>query len=229
MALKFNITKAVYDALSDELKGEYIAGEKDGEYVLDVQGLPQGEDVGPIKRALEAERTAKNSLKRDLDAANLKIAEFPNVDELKATHKQETGKLKTFVDNSLRDSVATSMAAKISTAPNLLAPHIASRLKVDLSGDEPKTVILGKDGKPDPEMTLELLQQEVVANPEYKAIIIASKASGGGAPKSPLVNRPGSGTLPQDGERTVDLSKLHGKDLVAALDAKKAASAEAQQ
>lgn len=227
MALKYLLTAAAYNALSDELKGEYKAGDKDGEYVLDVTDYPQGEDVGPIKRALQSERDAHKVTKTKLGEAETKIAEFPDVEELKKSHKEATGKLTKFVDSSLREGVALAMATKISTAPALLAPKIAERLKVDLSGDEPKTVILGKDGKPDAEMTIEKLQQEVVANPEFKAIIIASKASGG-MPKTPTIKPPGGGMPAQEGE-TPNLARMDPKSLAERIKANKATAAEAQQ
>jgi hypothetical protein len=133
-----------------------------------------------------------------------------------------------FVDKTLKDSVALSLATKISTAPALLTPKIAERLSVDMSGDEPKTVILGKDGKPDPEMTIEKLQQEVVANPEYKAIIIASKASGAGGAARPLVKPLGGGMPAQDGEQGFDASKAAPKDLAAKIKERKEAQAQQQ-
>jgi hypothetical protein len=90
--------------------------------------------------------------------------------------KRKRASLRNFANKTLKESVATAIASKISTAPALLAPKIAERIAVDLTGDEPKTVFLGSDGKPNAELTAEKIQQEVVANPEYKAIIIASKA-----------------------------------------------------
>jgi hypothetical protein len=134
----------------------------------------------------------------------------PNVEELKATHEAEKGKLTNFANKTLRESVATAIASKISTAPALLAPKIAERIAVDLTGDEPKTVFLGSDGKPNAELTAEKIQQEFVANPEYKAIIIASKASGGGAPARSLV-KPLGGGAPQDGEQSFDASKANAE------------------
>ena len=52
MALKHKINKAAYDKLSDELKAEYMVGETDGEFVLDVTGLPEAPDVGRDGRRL---------------------------------------------------------------------------------------------------------------------------------------------------------------------------------
>jgi hypothetical protein len=226
MALKFKLNKKAYDALSDEQKELYVAGETDGEFVLDVTDLPQGEDVGPIKRALEGERGKNKTLTQQLSDANDKISAFPDVDALKTTHEADKAKLTGFVNKSLKDSVALTLATKISTAPELLAPKIAERLSVDMTGDEPKTVILGADGKPDATMTIEKLSQEVVANPAYKAIIIASKASGAGGSAKPLIKPLGGGTPAQDGEQGFDASKAAPKDLAARIKERKEASAQ---
>jgi hypothetical protein len=225
MALKFVLTAAAYSALSDEMKPLYIAGDKDGEMKLDVTGMPEPEDTGPLKRALQSEKDAHKETKKTLGETADKLAAVPNVEELKKTHEAEKGKLTNFANKTLRESVATAIASKISTAPALLAPKIAERIAVDLTGDEPKTVFLGSDGKPNAELTAEKIQQEFVANPEYKAIIIASKASGGGAPaRSPI--RPLGGGAPQDGEQSFDASKANPKDLAARISERKAAEAQ---
>ncbi len=228
MAMRFKLTKAQYDALTDETKGEYIAGDKDGEYVLDVTGLPEPEDTGPLKRALDAEKLAHKETKAALGTAKDTIAAMPDVEALKATHEAEKGKLSKFADKTLKDSVATSIATKISTAPTLLAPKIAERIAVDMTGDEPKTVFLGADGKPDPSLTVEKISEEFVANAEFKAIIIASKATGGGAPARPLINPLGGGAPQGEQGKTFDAAKAKPADLVAAIKAKKEAAAQQQ-
>jgi hypothetical protein len=229
MALKFKINKSAFEKLSDEMKNEYIAGENDGEYVLDVSDLPKGEDVGPVKRALEAEKNKSKGLKAQLDEANGKIEAMPNIDELKANHEKETGKLKTFADKSLRESVATELAAKISTAPALLKPIILARLSVDLSGDEPKTIVLGPDGKPAADFTIDKLREELVANKDYKTIMIGSKATGGGAPGTGT--KPLGGGAPKVGEqedgKVPDLSAMKPDAFAERISARLAAKAEA--
>lgn len=125
-----------------------------------------------------------------------------------------------FIRKSLVNGTATAMATKISTSPTLLSKAIAERLSVDFDGDEPELVILGADGKPAAGLTLDGLQKEFVANKEFASIMIASKASGGGAPKAGADNKTGGGAPASDS--TVDLSKLSGKDLAARLKAQKA-------
>lgn len=230
MAMKFKINKAAYDKLSDELKGEYIAGESDGEFVLDVTDLPTGEDVGPVKRALEAERTAHKATKTKLTEAQTTIANAPDVEALTANHAKETGKLKAFAEKTLIDNAALALATKISTSPAILLPHIKSRLVTDMTGDEPVTKVIGADGKPS-DMTIDKLGEEFVANADFKTIIKASNGSGGGTPPNPTIKPLGSGTLPKAGEQgeAPDFSKLPPKDLAAHLKAKKEANAQAQQ
>lgn len=225
MALKYLLSSTAFNALDDGQKELYKAGDKDGEYVLDITGLPEPEDTGPLKRALQAEKDAHKETKAKRDEYKATIDGFPNVDELKATHEAEKGKLAKFADKTLKDSVANGIAAKISTAPSLLAPKIAERIAVDMTGDEPVTVFLGKDGKPDAALTVEKISEEFVANPEYKAIIIASKASGGGAPAKPSF-KPLGGGAPQGEPANFDAARAKPGALVEHLKAKKAAQAQ---
>lgn len=224
MALKHKIKKSEYEKLSDELKAEYVAGDNDGEYVLDVTGLPEPEDVEPIKRALAREKETVKTLKKEKADLQSKVDDAPDVEKLKADHEAETKKLRTFAEKTLIDAQAEALAAKISTSPKLLAPVIRARLIADMTGDEPVTKVLGADGKPS-DLTIEKLGEELVANPDYKAIIVASKAKGGGAPSPAL--KPGGGGAPTgDQDKTVDLSNLGGKDLAARIAERKAAAAQ---
>jgi len=114
--------------------------------------------------------------------------------------------------------------------PDKLTPQRAralERISVDMTGDEPKTVFLGSDGKPNAELNAEKISQEFVANPAYKAIIIASKATGGGAPaRQPSIKPLGGGT-PQ-GEQNANFNAATAKpgELVERIKAKKAAQAQ---
>ncbi len=227
--LKFKIDKKTYEALSDEMKAEYEAGDKSGEFVLSVEGLPEADDPAPFIRARDAEKAKHALTKKELAELKAKLDEVPDVEALKADHEKEVGKYKAFTEKSLKDGVAATLAAKISTAPALMKPHLLSRITVDMTGDEPKTVFLGPDGKPDPNYTAEKLSEEFVANADYKAIIIGSKASGGGAPKPAI--KPQGGGAPLDGEQNSgekpDLSKMNPTDFAARIAARKEAEASA--
>lgn len=126
-----------------------------------------------------------------------------------------------FIKKQMIEGTADRIAAKISTQPKLLTKVIAERLTVDFDGDEPELVILGEDGKPNG-LSLEKLEKEFVANKDFAAIIIGSKATGGGAPKGGADNKTGGGAPASD---TADLSKLSPRDLAATLKARKEANA----
>lgn len=228
MALRFKINKAAYDKLSPEFQNEYVTGEAEGDYVLDVSELPTGEDVGPVKRALESERAKNKATKAELDAAKATIAEMPNIEELTANHAKEVGKFKSFTEKTLVYGKAFELASKISTMPKLMAKEIRDRIVVDLSGDEPVARIKGADGKVS-DMTFDKLGEEFVANKDFAGIMIGSKASGGGAPRTPI--KPGGAGSPTDGGqdgKPVNLASLSPKEMVAHIAAGKAARADAE-
>lgn len=229
MALKYLLNSTSYAALSEDMKKEYIAGDKDGEYILDVTDLPKGEDVGPIKRALEVTRGEVKTLKADKSALQAKIDEFPDVEALKKQHEADVGKYKSFTETTLLDATADALATEISTAPKLLAPVIKARLKVDMTGDKPVTQFLDAKGQTSADFNADALKKELVANPDFKAIIVASKASGGGAPK--IAPKTGTGGTPGAGDQqqTTDLSKMTGGDLAARIGERRAAAAASSQ
>lgn len=231
MALKFTINKAAYDALPDAVKSEYIAGEKDGEFQLDVSGLPQGEDVGPVKRALESERTKNKALKGEKDALQATIDAAPDVAALEAKHAKEVGKYKTFTEKTLLDGTANTLAAKISTVPALMSKELKGRMEVDLTGDEPIVRFKGADGKVDPNLTAEKLSAEYVANKDFSTIIIGSKASGGGAPKPTIKPQGGGAPLVGEqgqGDKPFNWATASAAEIAAKIGTDKAAKAEAE-
>lgn len=194
MAMKRTITKEAFAALSDDMKKEYKAS---GDvYVLDLEDY---EDPGELRRARDREKQTAATLKQELDTLKQEIEDAKNSGHAKKgdiaaleeswkaknlqLEQKLNGKIQSregFIRKSLRDNVAYKIATEISTAPNLLLPHILARLDVDLDGDEPATRVLGTDGKPSA-LTVAELKAEFVANKEFSSIITASKASGGGA------------------------------------------------
>lgn len=224
MALAFSIKKAAYDKLSDDMKAEYMAGATDDVFVLDVTGLPAGEDTGPVKRSLENERNAHKATKAKLDEASATISGFPDVEALKTTHAAEVKKYKDFTETSLIDGTAMALAAKISTSPAVLLPHIKSRLVTDLTGDKPVTKVLGADGKVS-DLTVDKLGEEFIANKDFGSIIIGSRASGGGAPRNPIKTLSGGALQGEQDGKAPDVAKMDGKSLAARISARKEAAA----
>lgn len=194
MALKRKITKEAHGKLDDALKAFYV--EKDGEFVLDIDGDTSDDDVAALKRARDRE-------KEEAKAAKLKAKELQEqLDELSGNDAKKRGDIETlekswkeknekitkeftdklaakdsFIKSSLIDANVTKLATKISNNATLMSPHIRNRLDVDFSGDSPVLKVLDKDGKPSA-LSLDDLEKELVANKDFSAIIIGSKASG---------------------------------------------------
>lgn len=235
MAVKRKISKAEYEALSDDKKEFYIENkDRRGEYIVDMDADFNKE----LTETLEALKVTNADLTTKLAEAGTALAEekktkapkdgaIPKDDHdsivaslnkklTDATTAAETtiGKRDAFIKKQLVDAKAQEIAASISTAPKLLLPHIKARLQAKLDGDEPSTVVLDSDGKPSA-FTIEDLTQEFVANKEFAAIITGSKATGGGNPPNALG---GGNALPSD--KPVNLSSLPSGDLVAAMKAK---------
>lgn len=218
MAIKRKISKADYEALSDDRKELYKENpSRKGEYILDMDD-PDNE----LRTALDRTKQEKTELQTKLDEITAKLEELEakggdkdkdkknEVDALEALKKSYETKIAKMTGDAtaaaeksrkqivklLADSKASEIATKISKVPKLMSRAIRDRLDVDLSGDEPKLTVLDADGKPSA-FTLEDLEQEFVANAEYADIIIASKASGGdtgrggqGGGNAPLNGKP---------------------------------------
>lgn len=235
MALKRKINKTTFDKLSEEIKKEYKAGSSDDEFILDTEG---DEDTGALKRAKDREAQLRREAEEKLREATEKLEGLESGDARKKgdietlekswkkkldDKEKELGekltKAQAHIQRTLVDNVAKDIAHKISNAPALLLPHIRSRIVADLDGDEPVTRVLDANGKPSA-LTVEDLQKEFVANKDFSAIILASKASGGAGKPS---NGTGGGapTLNQP-DKPADLSKLNPSQMVEHLKAVKA-------
>lgn len=201
MALKAKINKAAHDKLSDEIKALYKADGDD--FVLDIEGA---DDPAELRRARDREKQAAadatklaadekkraDDLQRKLDdEASTDARKKGDIDALEkswqakidaadAKGKEEGDKLREQLRKLLVENKARSIADEISTSPELLLPHIMSRLSAELDGDEPKTRVLDVDGKPSA-ATIDDLKKELLATAKFAPILKASNASGGGA------------------------------------------------
>lgn len=240
MALKRKIDKAAFDKLSKDLQAEYV--EKDGEYVLDVEG-GSDDDNGALRRAKDrAVQERKDAEKRAREAEE-KLAELDDndarkkgdIEKLEASWKDKHEKQKEeyeaklatkdkFISTTLVDSVAQQMASKISTSPALILPHIKARLQADLDGETPSTKVLDASGNVSA-ATVADLEKEFVDNKDFASIIVASKAKGGGAPDKGQQRQGGASQQP--GDKPAPLAAMSGADLAATLKAKKEADANA--
>lgn len=241
MALKAVLDKL--DGLPEDVKKEYKQGE-DGKFVLDVDGVDNLPSIGPLKRAKDhevaARKTAETKLKETTDALtalqeerdNLLRGAIPkaDVEKLEGSYKTKLAarekELSTQIDQltgqlneTLVDSVAKGMAAKVSKSPELMLPHIKGRLKMEIGTDgKAVTKVLDAEGKPSA-LTVADLEKEIVANPAYSTVIIGSKASGGGA---------GGGKDGGGAPGKLDFAKASPKEIAAHIKATKDAQGGGQ-
>lgn len=243
MAMKKKITKAEHDALSDEFKAEYKKAGKD--FVLDVDDDDGDGDTGELRRANDRLKQEAKDAKKEAAEAKRKLAEIDGddarksgditkieaswqkkVDDEKAASVEALSKLQTAIKKERIETTALNIAKEISKSPKALARVLADRITVDFEGDEPTTVILDKNGKPS-RMSVDDLKKEVSADPDFKDIIVASKASGGGAPQSGNPGKPGEAGNSQTkttSDPPVQLHKLSPQELAAHIKAKKDAA-----
>ena len=244
MALKAKITKAAFKKLPEVLQAEYT--EDGDDYVLDVEGQ---EDTGALKRARDREKAdrieAQKKLKEledkqaaqddddlrksgDIEKLTKKWEDDLEAERSKGTKATEA--LQKQIAKDRRENAANTMAAAISNNPKIMARFIQDRLAVEFDDDNnAKTIILDKDGKPS-DLSIEALQKEMVANPDFKDMILAHKGSGGaGSDKDKSKGGSATKYTPIDDKETPDLSKLSPKEMAARITAKKEAEAEAAE
>lgn len=189
--LKLRLDKVAYATLSDDWKKEYKA-EGEG-FVLDTD--VKFEDVTPLKTALEHEKTHRKTAtekvttleaeKATLEAraggiGALETSYKDKIAKQEADHKAELLKRDTQLRKVLVDDEALKIAADIFVNPTLGLPHVASRLRMEDVDGSLICRVLDKDGKPSA-ASVNDLRTELLANPDLKPIIAASKASGSGA------------------------------------------------
>lgn len=228
--LKRKIDKDTFSKLSDELKSFYE--EKSGSYLLKVE-TSEEDPADELRRANERIKQEAKDAKEALKKAEEALAEASGVDAkkrgdietLEKSWKEKITKIETeanakiaakdaFIRKTLVDSVATQLATKLGgdKAP-LWLPHIKARLDADLTGEQPSTKILDSKGALSA-LTLDDLEKEFVANKDFSAILIASRASGGGAATDERKHDTGGANHANNG-KPASLSTMPINDVVA--------------
>ena len=201
MTLKFQVDSL--EGVDESVKTLYV--EKDGKFVLGIEGLPQHEDVSGLKaqmatllsEAKEAKRLKKEA--EDLAQAEREGAarKSGDVEGLERSWSDKYNKLQSELGgqleqerNSLQGQIrdltvgrtATDIASSLAIpgSAEALLPHIERRLSVEQRDGKPVVVVLDKEGKLSAS-TLEELKAEFANNAAFAPLIAGSKASGGGA------------------------------------------------
>ena len=179
--------------------------EKDGKFVLGIEGLPQQEDVSGLKAKVDellGEKKAAEKARKDAEEqARLEREENArksgNVEELEKSWsekynrreaelngmlEQERGTLSTQIRDLTVGRTATDIASALAIpgSAKALLPHIERRLSVEQRDGKPVVVVLDQQGKLSA-ATLDELKAEFANDTAFAPLIAGSKASGGGA------------------------------------------------
>ncbi len=178
--------KAILDSLEglpDDVAKEYKEND-DGKFVLDVEGL---EDTGALKRAKDHEKKRRQAAEGKTAELESKLADLEEqlaalddpgkskIDDkqrvkLEQRIKELEGQLTTKEQSLLgeinrltSEATATKLAADLTDSPNLLLPHIRSRLVTEI--EDGKAVVKVRDADGDVgSMTIEDLRKEFTSN-----------------------------------------------------------------
>lgn len=199
--LKFQIDSL--DGVDEAVRALYA--EKDGKFVLGIEGLPQQEDVSGLKAKVDellGEKKAAEKARKDAEEqARLEREEAArksgNVEELEKSWsekynrreaelngmlEQERGTLSTQIRDLTVGRTATDIASALAIpgSAKALLPHIERRLSVEQRDGKPVVVVLDQQGKLSA-ATLDELKAEFANDTAFAPLIAGSKASGGGA------------------------------------------------
>ena len=195
MALKFEVDTV--EGLDASIAGLYDKTEG-GKYRLKVEGIEDtaglkkqrddllSEKKAAAQRAKEAEESARiaaeEAARKTGDVSALEKSWQERYAKGIGEKDSELAALRGSLNKMLVDNVAVSLANELAVQGSaaLLIPHIKARLEVDTSGGEPKTIVIGPDGKRSA-LTVEELKAEFAANQAFAPVLAGSKATGGGA------------------------------------------------
>ncbi|WP_434695344.1 hypothetical protein J3P89_19280 [Pseudomonas sp. Z1-14] len=201
MTLKFQLDSL--EGVDESIQSMYV--EKDGKFVLSIEGLPQPEDVTGLKskvqELLDEKKEADKKRKDAEEQARLEreeaLRKSGNVEELEKSWsekynrreaelngllEQERGTLTTQIRDLTVGRTATDIATTLAIpgSAKALLPHIERRLSVEQRDGKPTVVVLDQAGKLSA-TTLDELKAEFMNDPAFGPLIAGSKASGGGA------------------------------------------------
>ncbi|PKH28763.1 hypothetical protein BJF94_12480 [Acinetobacter radioresistens] len=187
------------DGVEESVKQLYE--EKDGKYVLKIEGIPEPEDLEGLKRKnqefMEEAKVAKRKAKELEEQARQKEEENArkngNIEALEKSWQEKLTKreaelleqskaLESQVYQLTVGQTASTLANElaVSGCSSVLLPHITGRLQVETVDGQVKVRVLDAQGKPSA-ATIDDLKKEFRDNPAFKPLIAASHASGGGA------------------------------------------------
>ena len=186
MALKHKISKI--EDVDEIFRSHYKlvdAADLAKGFVLDIDGAPQPEDTGALKRALERVRIEKD------EALEALKQQGSTKEDIEAIRKSSDAQIKALKDkiadaeNKARDAFLNETVSNLASElggqrAGLLTPHIRQRLVIEFSDGVNIPRVLGKDGKASA-LSLEDLKNEIKSDELFAPVIQAGRASGSGA------------------------------------------------
>lgn len=212
--LKLKLT--TLEGLPADIAKEY---KKDGDsYVLDTD--VKYEDVTGLKSALDAEKRARKEATEKNTTYEEKISDLEkragSATDLekswqdKLTKKEQEFKQKLDAkDGQLREVLVDSEAIRIANeiavpgGAELLLPHLTKRLTMEEVDGKMLVRVLDSEGKMTA-LSVKEFQSEVIADKKFASILVASKASGGGA---------NGGQRPAGGKTYKDMTEAERSEL----------------
>lgn len=201
MTLKYQIDSL--EGVDESVAALYV--EKDGKFVLGIEGLPQQEDVSGLKakvqELLDEKKAEADKRKAAEEQARLEreeaLRKSGNVEELEKSWSEKYSRReaeltsaleteRTTLQGQIRDLTVGRTATEIATtlavpgSAKALLPHIERRLSVEQRDGKPTVVVLDAAGKLSA-ATLDELKAKFTNDPAFAPLIAGSKASGGGA------------------------------------------------
>jgi hypothetical protein len=197
----YQITKEVFDGLSDDLKKEYtLDGEAatlkiEGENAPSMAAIIKAEEKRVIEadhrkkaeKARDAAEAMADKLREDLDKASgkdeiarVKAEHQEALEKIRADREAEKTAAKEASNAALKMETARAFAEENFTIPTLMVEQFAKRLSVEEIDGQSVIRCLDADGKASA-LSLSEVQQEFLANKEFASIIKTKTGSGGGA------------------------------------------------
>ena len=183
MALKRQVL--TLEEVAEAHREHYKPLEEGVGFVLDVEGA---EDTGALKRSLEHVRKEKEQAlalakQKGEDLANVEASWKGKLEEATKAHETSVKNTLSALKRATSDRIVADLSTKLAgDAADLLAPHISTRIKIELDGDKAISRVLDKEGRASA-LSLSDLEAELRADPRFARVIVASKGSGSGASK----------------------------------------------
>lgn len=191
--MKFKITKAEFDALTDEQKAQYTA--KGDGYQIKIEGMPDFDAMeqklnkllDEKKQGDETRRKAEEDAKAEKDKADRLAGNLDAIDkswgeklkQAQDAHQADKARYGAKLNELMVGNVAQQLAAKLFGAnAGVLEHHVKSRITLEEGENgEFKTRVLGLDGKPSA-LTTDDLEKEFAGNKTFAPFLVTTKAQG---------------------------------------------------